>query len=865
MPSVLLLNACSIKKINSTNQKACNYLAKDLETLNIDIGIITETFLRPSVPDSYVSIDGYKVIRRDRKVCYCRNSSCTRQHRGGGIMIYIRDLFAFDIVSMADEVESLWIKVIPPNSLSPIFINASYHPPNAKPQPLIDFLSKTSDEIYKLCNRTNIIIGGDFNKLPINDLELECGVSKLKTPPTRGDAVLDFILTNRPDLIQSAECVTPSLSSDHLAVIMKPIYRVPPTRHKVTFTDFCFKGFRKLHELLTACNFNDVIQQSSSDLNKAAELMEFKLRSCITNAFPLRVVSMSDRDPAWITPKAKWLLLKKKKALNKRQFNSAEAIDQHLNLLKRKNLCRNPSKAFWNRVDIITHRKVSNNSISYNEFDSIQLNIDLASRSSRDSAQRDFPSFTVNNQTPPKISVFEVANALHKCKKTAPGPSDIPSFVFRDFFDILAPIYHTLWNRSLEIGIFPSIYKRANLIPLPKDKNSSTADQIRGISVTPIAARLFEKVVHNKWILPNIVKLGDPLQFAYKPHLSTIDCLLTLQHYILHFLDNSHIDGVHVVLLDFSKAFDRIKQENVAVMFPQFLKSPHLCQWLYDFISNRCQRLIWLGKPLPYLPIDLGCSQGTVGGPNIFSIFSDDIRAKSDVGKVLKYSDDTTILYPCLSDPNEHQKTAFQSEINNLRTASVKKGLNINNKKTKTIRFCLNKQPFCRCTYDSACYEEVTVTNILGIRFQSSCEFTLHRRHLIRQLKRCLYIIKDLKLQNMSTSDINKVFDSLVLSRIRYGISIYGSDTNSLRKIDAFLDTCHTKKYCSKRHYISDLLRSEDQRILQSILSNPNHPLLPFLSTDIKQKSTRHGYTHLKPRTRTKTFLNSFCNRVRPF
>jgi len=780
-------------------------------------------------------------------------------------MIYIRDPFACDVVRTADEVESLWIKVTPPNSLSPVFINASYHPPNSKPEPLIDFLSKSSDDIYKLYTRTNIIVGGDFNKLPINDLELECGVSKLKTPPTRGDAVLDFILTNRPDLIQSAECVTPSLSSDHLAVVMKPIYRVPPIRHKVAFTDFCFKGFRKLHQLLTTCNFDDIIEHSPSDLNKAAELMELKVSSCITNAFPQRVVTMSDRDPAWITPKAKWLLLKKKKSLKNRQDSTVEAIDKQLSQLKLKNLCRNPSKAFWNKVDFITHRKVSNNSITYNEFDSTQLNIDLASRSSCDSAQRNFPSFPKNDHSPPEISLFEVANALLKCKRTSPGPSEIPFFVFREFFDILAPVYHTLWNRSLKTGIFPSAYKRANLIPLPKEKNSSTADQIRGISVTPIVARLFEKIVHNKWILPNIVKLGDPLQFAYKPHISTIDCLLTLQHYILHFLDNANIDGVHVVLFDFSKAFDRIKQENAAMMFPQFLKSPYLCQWLYDFISNRSQRLIWLGEPLPYLPIDLGCSQGTVGGPNIFSIFSDDIRAKSALGKVLKYSDDTNILYPCFCDPTEHQKTAFQSEIDNLCAISIKKDLSINSKKTKTIRFCLNKRPFCRCTYDSRRYEEVNVTNILGIRFQSSCEFIQHRRHLIRQLKRCLYIIKDLKLQNMPSSDTDKVFDSLILSRIRYGISIYGSDNNSLKKIDAFLDTCHTKKYCSKRHHITDLLRSEDQRILQSILSNPNHPLLPFLNTSTKQKSTRHGYTHLKPRTRTKTFLNSFCNRVRPF
>ena len=41
-------------------------------------------------------------------------------------------------------------------------------------------------------------------------------------------------------------------------------------------------------------------------------------------------------------------------------------------------------------------------------------------------------------------------------------------------------------------------------------------NQIRGISITSIAARLFERIVHRKWISQNILLRSDHLQFAYK-------------------------------------------------------------------------------------------------------------------------------------------------------------------------------------------------------------------------------------------------------------------------------------------------------------------------------------------------------------
>lgn len=67
---------------------------------------------------------------------------------------------------------------------------------------------------------------------------------------------------------------------------------------------------------------------------------------------------------------------------------------------------------------------------------------------------------------------------LKKCKRTSPGPGDIPNFIYKDYFDVLTPPFHHLWNRALERGTFPASYKLANLIPIPKVKNAKCADEI---------------------------------------------------------------------------------------------------------------------------------------------------------------------------------------------------------------------------------------------------------------------------------------------------------------------------------------------------------------------------------------------------
>lgn len=841
-------------------------MAQDLNFLNIDIALIAETHLRSSIPDSYVTIPGYQAIRRDRLVCNCRRSGCPQPHKGGGVIIFYRSSLNIECFDSADNCESLWIKLTPAHSnCSFVFINVTYHPPNSDSTALMAYLSSTLDKILFDFPSGIVIIGGDFNRINLLDLETRFCLTTLDTPPTRGNVCLDLFLANKPHLIDSTSIFESTLKSDHLSVILTPHKRVPPHRTKVSFIDYSFKGFQKLNDSMNNTDFSNLFLISDTD--SAANWLDETVSDIVTCAFPTRHVIMSDRDPLWLTPKCKYLMQKKKKAHHRNDYATCKTIDDKVLKQKLSFLKKNNTKIFWDKVNCVSNRKVSNKSISPSAFNGDHLNTELAQRSANTDHHIStkpfcFKPIAQNATNLPQLQLLEVAKTMSKCKRTSPGPTNIPFFMFRIFWDILAPLYLYVWNLSLCSGKFPSCYKRANLTPLPKTAKATKPDEIRGISVTPLSARLFEKLVHKKWILPNIVRLGDPLQFAYRPKVSTTDCLLTLQHYAISLLDQTNVDGVHIVTIDFSKAFDRLNQAIASHKFPKFTDHDILSQWLYDFSTNRSQRLIWEGKPYPFLNIDLGCSQGTVGGPNIFSIFTDDCTATLNTNKIIKYSDDSTLIVPCYLKPSESQASSITKEFDCVRTWSDSNRMTINSSKSHHLRFCLNHHPCCGCI--SPNLETRTNIDILGITFQSNCHFSNHVKRLLNFLRKTLYVIRDLKLNSFTQDKIDQVFDALILSRIRYGISVYGSDIHGINKIDNFLDSCFRHGHTSVKHSAHDILRHEDIRIAQNILQNPCHPLHNVLKQNTKQRTTRHNLTQIKPRTNTIAFSRVFCNRVLP-
>ena len=86
-----------------------------------------------------------------------------------------------------------------------------------------------------------------------------------------------------------------------------------------------------------------------------------------------------------------------------------------------------------------------------------------------------------------------------------------------------------IFNICIVNGYFPPAWKTATILPIPKEKNITTFDQLRPISLTPIFARILESFIA-KWILEDISAKLDPKQYGNIKSSSTVHYLVDMLH-----------------------------------------------------------------------------------------------------------------------------------------------------------------------------------------------------------------------------------------------------------------------------------------------------------------------------------------------
>ena len=100
----------------------------------------------------------------------------------------------------------------------------------------------------------------------------------------------------------------------------------------------------------------------------------------------------------------------------------------------------------------------------------------------------------------------------------------------------------------------------------------------RHISVTPVIARVFEKTIfrsHAQEAIQNTIFLPRSFLTLRKGGNCT-GALSATQHRINSYLDNPDSKEVPVFTMDFSKAFDSVKNDLLAVKLKKLPLNPHI-------------------------------------------------------------------------------------------------------------------------------------------------------------------------------------------------------------------------------------------------------------------------------------------------
>ena len=103
---------------------------------------------------------------------------------------------------------------------------------------------------------------------------------------------------------------------------------------------------------------------------------------------------------------------------------------------------------------------------------------------------------------------------------------------------IITPLI-IIFNNAILTNTYPNIWKKGNIVPVPKKESKNLAKNDRPISLLPVCWKIFEKLIYNslfKYIQENNLLVN--CQFGFLAGDSCISQLLSITH-------------------DISKAFDR--------------------------------------------------------------------------------------------------------------------------------------------------------------------------------------------------------------------------------------------------------------------------------------------------------------------
>lgn len=227
----------------------------------------------------------------------------------------------------------------------------------------------------------------------------------------------------------------------------------------------------------------------------------------------------------------------------------------------------------------------------------------------------------------------------------------VPTFLIREYLDLLLPYITSMVNASLMQGRMPESQKHAHVVPLLKKPGLDTSDManFRPVSNVTFMSKVIERAVSKQ--LNEHLSANDLLpryQSAYRKHHSTETAMLRILSDALAAADAQQV--TLLALLDLSAAFDCVDHSLLLQRLEQkFGLKDDVLRWLTSFITGRSQQVMYDGHLSPVRPVQFGVPQGSVLGPLLFVLYT------AEIGDVVanhgfcfhQYADDLQVYVAC--------------------------------------------------------------------------------------------------------------------------------------------------------------------------------------------------------------------------
>ena len=248
------------------------------------------------------------------------------------------------------------------------------------------------------------------------------------------------------------------------------------------------------------------------------------------------------------------------------------------------------------------------------------------------------------------LSKFEedVFKVLQKIKsKFISGPDVVPAFILNDCANAFAYPLTILFNLSLKLSIYPSLWKRSVIRPIFKNGDRTLIEKYRPISLMCNFSKVYEILLYD--IICYCRPYISSFQHGFYKGRSIDINLCCFTQFVAESLNaESQVD---VIFTDISKAFDRLDHFILLDKLNKFGLADSLINLLSSYLIGRSQSVTCSNVSSVNINVSSGVPQGTVLGPLLFIIFINDISENIE-SSCLLYTNDMKLFrrVNCVSD-----------------------------------------------------------------------------------------------------------------------------------------------------------------------------------------------------------------------
>ena len=575
-------------------------------------------------------------------------------------------------------------------------------------------------------------------------------------------------------------------------------------------------------------------QMTSTELVDKFELHTSQL---VNSVFPLKTVTVSDRDKPYMTEE-----LKKLRRQRQRAYSKTGRSPKYLNIKAQFDVkLKAEAQKYQEKVkaEVIEGKRsssyaalrklgVGGNDMGKNSFTlPSHTDNDLSPQQSADifadyfsAISQEFDPICVDEFPPniqqklkegetdrskPVLEEWQVYLKLRSSKKpTSTVPGDLPVKVVKELSPDLSEPVMRMFNKITQSGVYPRQWVVEYQLAIPKCHPPLTEDDTRNIASTAYLSKQYESFLAD-WMLPFVEPFMDPGQCGGLKKSSITHYLVKLLHFVHIKLDHKQPHAVLLALIDLEKAFNRVSHQLVI----EDLAAMHVPGWLLliliSYLTERSMYMRYRGKCSSRRLLPGSTPQGALLGILLFIIKFNGALLRPLIPRPsslsLKYIDDLSLLQAInlksslVPDPVERPRplaynertqqilladeNPLQEQLNSLKIFTTQNLMKIKEKKTTIIKFNFSRTndfpPELQIEGFEKQLQVVNQTKLLGIMLTSDLRWGQNTEYICTKAYKKMWTLRRMKALDIDPLLILDVYLKEVRSALELAVPAWHS------------------------------------------------------------------------------------------